>query len=264
MAYGIIYGPSGLRRLPAARTKLPIDSIVAGIGIAAGVTPDTFVCQQLGRHLIDFDLNVSSPVNIVPCALELWNETLNMLVQRRDTYIPGQASPADMYFGFDWDNASITDEYAFYITPQLSTSYYDGFALLLQDLNFRAVVQQYGPTVQAIIAAASDETTPLTIGAAKVTFRVPFQFTLTGIRASVTVAPVGAAITVDVLQGGVSILSTPITIDAGTLTSVAAAVQPVIATPVLLDDAQMTVDVTQIGVAVAGAGLKVSLIGSKS
>lgn len=264
MAYGIIYGPSGARRLPAARTKLPIDSIVAGIGIVAGATPDTFVCQQLGRHLIDFDLNVSSPANIVPFTLELWNETLNMLVQRRDSFAPGQAFPQDMYFGFEWDNVSLTDELAFYITPQLSTSYYEGFALLLQDLNFRAVVQQYGPTTQAIIAACSDETTPLTIGAAKITFRMPFKFTLTGIRASVTTAPTGAAITVDVKQGGVSILSTPISIDAGTLTSLAAAVQPVILTSVLLDDAQMTVDITQVGAGVAGSGLKVSLIGQKA
>ena len=37
--------------------------------------------------------------------------------------------------------------------------------------------------VQSIIVAASDETTALTTGTAKVTFRMPYAFTLTSVRA---------------------------------------------------------------------------------
>ena len=42
---------------------------------------------------------------------------------------------------------------------------------------------------EVIIIAVGDETTALTTGTAKVTFRMPYAFTLTDIRASVTTAP---------------------------------------------------------------------------
>ena len=41
---------------------------------------------------------------------------------------------------------------------------------------------------QSIIIAVGDETTALTTGTAKVTFRMPYAFTLTGVRASLTTA----------------------------------------------------------------------------
>lgn len=112
-----------------------------------------------------------------------------------------------------------------------------------------------------IIVACSDETTALTTGTAKVTFRMPYAFTLTGVRASVTTAPTGAVLTVDINEGGVSILSTKLTIDAGEKTSTTAATPPVISDSALADDAEITVDIDTIGSIVAGAGLKVTLIG---
>lgn len=117
---------------------------------------------------------------------------------------------------------------------------------------------------QAIQVAASDETTALTTGTAKVTFRMPFGFVLTDIRASLTVAQAsGSIFTVDVKEGGVSILSTLITIDNTELTSVTAVTAPVISDANLADDASMTVNITQIGDGTA-KGLKVSLIGYHS
>lgn len=115
--------------------------------------------------------------------------------------------------------------------------------------------------VQVIPIACSDETTDLTTGAAKVTFRMPFAFTLFAVRASVTTAPTGAAITVDINEGGASILSTPITIDAGEKTSTTAATPAVISDAALADDAEITIDIDSVGSTVAGAGLKVYLIG---
>lgn len=114
---------------------------------------------------------------------------------------------------------------------------------------------------QAIPIAVSDETTALTAGTAKVTFRMPFAFTLTAVRASVTTAPTGSVLTVDINEGGASILSTKLTIDAGEKTSVTAAVPPVISDSALADDAEMTIDIDGVGSTVAGAGLKVYLIG---
>ena len=114
---------------------------------------------------------------------------------------------------------------------------------------------------QSIITACSDEATALTTGTAKVTFRMPYAFTLTGVRASVATAPTGSVITVDINEAGVTILSTKITIDAGEKTSTTAAVAPVISDSSLADDAEITVDIDAIGSSVAGAGLKVALLG---
>lgn len=114
----------------------------------------------------------------------------------------------------------------------------------------------------AIPIAVSDESTALTTGAGKVTFRMPFAFTLTGVRASVTTAPTGSALTVDINEGGVTILSTKLTIDAGETTSTTAATAAVISDANLADDAEITIDIDVVGSTVAGAGLKVYLIGS--
>ena len=61
--------------------------------------------------------------------------------------------------------------------------------------------------------AASDETTALTTGTAKVTFRMPHAMTLTSVRASLTTAQAsGSIFTVDINQGGTSVLGTKLTI----------------------------------------------------
>lgn len=115
-----------------------------------------------------------------------------------------------------------------------------------------------------IIIACSDETTALTTGTAKATFRMPYAFTLTGVRASVTTAPTGAVLTVDINEGGTTILSTKLTIDATEKTSTTAATPPVISDTALADDAEITIDIDTVGSTVAGAGLKVTLIGYAS
>lgn len=114
---------------------------------------------------------------------------------------------------------------------------------------------------QSIIVACSDETTALTTGSAKVTFRMPYAFTLTAVRASVTLAPTGSVLTVDINEGGSTILSTKITIDATEKTSTTAATPPVISDSSLADDAEITIDIDTVGSTIAGTGLKVALIG---
>jgi len=117
---------------------------------------------------------------------------------------------------------------------------------------------------QSFIIAASDETTDLTTGTAKVTFRMPYAFTVSAVRASVTTAPTGANLEVDINEGGASILSTILSIDAGEKTSTTAATAAVISDSSLADDAEITIDIDQVGSTVAGAGLKVTLIGTKT
>ena len=93
---------------------------------------------------------------------------------------------------------------------------------------------------------------------------MPYQFTLTAVRASVNVAPTGSVLTVDINESGSTILSTKITIDASETTSVTAATPPVISDSSLADDSIIGIDIDGIGSTNAGEGLKVTLIGYKT
>jgi hypothetical protein len=115
-----------------------------------------------------------------------------------------------------------------------------------------------------IIIACSDETTAITTGTGKRTFRMPFAATLTNVRASVVTAPVGSTIIIDVNESGVSVLSTKLTIDAGEKTSTTAAVPVVISDTTLADDAEISIDFDQVGSGTAGAGVKVTLFWRRS
>lgn len=112
--------------------------------------------------------------------------------------------------------------------------------------------------------AISDELTALTTGTNKLTFRMPHGMTVTEVRASVLTAPTGATVVVDINEGGVSILSTKLSIDATEKTSTTAATAPVISDATLADDAEITVDIDQVGSTIAGAGLKIVLIGYRT
>jgi hypothetical protein len=117
---------------------------------------------------------------------------------------------------------------------------------------------------EVIGVACSDETTDLETGTAVVTFRMPFAMTLTAVRAGVTTAPVDADIEVDINEGGSTILSTILSIDDGEKTSTTAATAAVISDSALADDAEITIDIDQVGSTTAGAGLKVWLIGTRA
>jgi len=116
---------------------------------------------------------------------------------------------------------------------------------------------------EVIAIACGDETTATAAATAVVTFHMPYAFTLTGVKAGVTTAPVGSVLTVDINEAGSTVLTTKLTIDASEKTSGTAATAAVIggAGPALADNALMTIDVDGVGSSTAGAGLKVYLIG---
>lgn len=114
---------------------------------------------------------------------------------------------------------------------------------------------------ESIIVACSDETTAITTGNGKVTFRMPYAFTLESVRASVATAPTGSTIIIDINESGSTILSTKLSIDASEKTSTTAASAAVISDTALADDAEITIDFDQVGSTIAGAGVKVALIG---
>jgi hypothetical protein len=114
-----------------------------------------------------------------------------------------------------------------------------------------------------IQAACSDETTAITAGTTKVTFRLPCAFTLTEVRASLSTAQTsGSIFTVDINLGGTSVLSTKLTIDNTEKTSVTATTAATLVTTSMTDDGEITVDIDQIGDGTA-KGLKITLIGTR-
>lgn len=116
---------------------------------------------------------------------------------------------------------------------------------------------------ESFIVGLSNETSDLEAGSEKISFRVPFNFLLQEIRGSLNVASTGSSVIVDLNVDGNSILSTPLSIDAGELTSTTASVLPVFSSSLIPDDSRVSLDIDQIGSTTAGAGLKITLSGRR-
>jgi len=119
---------------------------------------------------------------------------------------------------------------------------------------------EWNTKLESFVIACSDETSDLTTGT-KVTFRVPYAFTVTSVRASLTTAATGAIFVVDINENGTTILSTKLSIDISETTSTTAATPPVISDSSLADDSIITIDIDTIGSTNSGQGLKVVIIG---
>ena len=154
------------------------------------------------------------------------------------------------------------------VQTTLGMSIYALTSSLSSYLTTSTAASTYGTISQAkteyLVLAASDETTALTTGTSKITFRMPYAFTLTAVRASLTTAQTsGSIFTVDINDGGTTILSTKLTIDNTEKTSTTATTPAVISDTALADDAEITIDIDQIGDGTA-KGLKVALIGTRA
>ena len=109
--------------------------------------------------------------------------------------------------------------------------------------------------------AASDETTAITTGTAKITFLSPAGFTVTGATASLSTAGTTLS-TFDVNKGGVTIFSTLLTIDANEKNSTTAATPAVITGGTWAQYDEITVDID--GAGTNAAGLKILFTGSRT
>lgn len=115
---------------------------------------------------------------------------------------------------------------------------------------------------EVIVVVCSDETTAITTGTAKVTFRMPYTMTLTEVRASLTASSSSGNPTFDINENGTSCLSTKLSIDSGEETSTTAATSAVISDATLTADSEITIDFDTAGT--GAKGVKVYLIGTRS
>lgn len=123
----------------------------------------------------------------------------------------------------------------------------------------------YKQMPRTLTVAVSDETTALTTGTGKITFRAPTAMELTDVRASLTTAGgTSGTTTVDINEGGTTILSTKLTIDQGEKTSTTAATAVVISDSSIADDAEITIDIDAVTGDATEAGLKVTFYYSET
>lgn len=212
-----------------------------------------------------------------------WNDNfLRFLISQHDvnnatTAQPSLTSPADdgkcyiiqsTHTGAQWASFTPKSVAVFYGGGWYEFTPVEGFRISISGASYIYTSGAWtaagggGSSSKVIQLACSDEGTALSTGTAKITFRMPYAMTLTDVRASLTTAQAsGSIFTVDINQGGTTILSTKLTIDNTEKTSTTAATAPVISNTSLADDAEITIDIDQIGNGTA-AGLKVTLIGT--
>jgi len=125
-------------------------------------------------------------------------------------------------------------------------------------------VDGFGGIKEVLIVALGDETTALTLGV-KVTMYAPYAMTLSSIKASVLTAPTDATLITDVHLNGTSIMTTnKLQIETTEFHTKDATTQPTLTTTAIAVDDKLEFEVDQIGSTVAGAGLKVYLIGTRT
>ena len=112
----------------------------------------------------------------------------------------------------------------------------------------------------SFVIACSDETTAIDSIGTKLTFYMPFDYTVTAVRASLTTTSSSGTPTIDISEDGTSIMTTTkITIDPGDLISTESATQPVLTDTALADEAKITIDIDVTGT--DATGLKCYIIG---
>lgn len=119
------------------------------------------------------------------------------------------------------------------------------------------------------MVAVSDETTDLTTGSAKITYRTPYSLDVIEVRSNVNTAPSGSDLIVDINNGvGDTILSgiCKLVIDSEEKTSLTSLTSSVIipASRSFANDEEITIDIDQTGSIVPGKGLKVYIIGNRT
>jgi hypothetical protein len=244
-------------------------SKLAGIEAGADVT-DTANVTAAGALMDSEVTNLNDVKNFDPADYAAASHT-HTLSQVTDS---GALAALDTVDTAQIDNDAVTYAKMQNISGERLLGRNNGAAGIIEELTYAQVRTalnvedgaEANPTTQkfALGIACSDETTALTTGGAKATFRMPYAMTLTEVRASVTIAPTGSTLTVDINESGTTILSTKLTIDATEKTSETAATAAVISDSSLADDAEITIDIDQVGSTVAGAGLKVWLVGTIS
>lgn len=145
------------------------------------------------------------------------------------------------------------------LTAAISVNNTDEFAVVQSGVTKVAEIQYIKRIVPYFFfVPIGDETTALTTGTGKYTFRMPVDCTLSSVRASLSIAgSTSGTTTIDINKNGTSIFTTELTIDAEEKTS-ETATTPVAFSPVIFaDDDEITIDIDAVSGGATEAGLKI-------
>jgi hypothetical protein len=115
---------------------------------------------------------------------------------------------------------------------------------------------------KVLVINVGDETSDITTGTAKVTFHMPYEFSLTKVKAGLATASSSGNLAIDLNDDGASVFSTTLTIDENETFS-DTAVTPAVLTSnpkVIASGSVMTVDIDTAGT--GAKGLKLYLVGT--
>jgi hypothetical protein len=108
-------------------------------------------------------------------------------------------------------------------------------------------------TEQSITVALSDEKSVNVVGTNKIKFVAPFNMMLTRLpKIYLSTVSTSGVTTIDLLKNGVSILSTLITVDYASKSSVTAAIPAVISNGSFSEDDEISCNLTTVGTGVLG------------
>ncbi len=215
-------------------TGLPI----TGITSATSAQIATLCSNETGSGLLVFG---TSPTLITP--------VLGTPASGVATNLTGTAS--NLTAGSVTTNADLTGD----ITSSGNATSIASGVIVLGDIATAA-------KTEAIIIAAGDETTAITVADGKTEFQMPYAFTLTEVRATLTTAGTTSGVTtIDIEDDGSTIFSTLLTIDSTEKTSTTAATAAVISGATLADSSIIKVNVDVLSGGATEAGLKIYLIG---
>jgi len=120
--------------------------------------------------------------------------------------------------------------------------------------------QLYSAAPDTLLIVVGDETTPITVGNGKASFRIPYACSITQLRGSLGTASSVGTPTVNVKKNGSTILSTLMTFDVNEKTTTTAFAPLVISDSTCADDVEMTIDITVAGTGAAGLKLYFTIL----
>jgi len=269
---GVAITAGGVQGLQCDGTN--VISADGGGGSFANVVEDT--TPQLGG---DLDVNGQSIVSVSAGDILITPDTIGSIVLDGLSWPQADGTNAQVIqtdgagnlsfvTGGATDGNAIHDNVAGEIAALTTVTAASGDYVLIEDVSDsnnkkKVLVSDFtgGAITESLIIAIGDETTAITTGTAKITFRMPYAFTLSAVRASLTTVSSSGIPTFDINEAGTTILSTKLTIDASEKTSTTAVTAAVISDTALADDAEITIDVDVAGTGAAGA--KIYLIGTQ-
>jgi hypothetical protein len=116
------------------------------------------------------------------------------------------------------------------------------------------------PSSETWIIAVSDETTAITTGTAKATFRAPYACTVVAVFAELNTVSSSGTPTFDINEGGSTILGNKLVIDASELTTDTAANAATITDNQLAAHASITIDIDTAGTGAKGAKVHITVV----